>query len=62
MVLLGSSSGNAARAAGVSQLWLTHYSPSLTYPENFMGDVRKIFENAVAAKDGRTIDIEFSED
>ena len=51
-----------ARAAGVSQLWLTHYSPSLTYPENFMGDVRKIFANTVAAKDGRTIDIEFSED
>lgn len=48
-----------ARAAKVSELWLTHYSPSLTYPENFMGDVRKIFAGAIAAKDGRSVDIDF---
>ncbi len=48
-----------AKAAGVKELWLTHFSPSLTYPGNYMKDVKKIFQNASAAKDGQTIDIDF---
>ena len=51
-----------AKAAGVPELWLTHYSPSLTHPEAYMGDVRKIFPGAVAAKDGRTVELNFEED
>lgn len=51
-----------ARRADVKELWLTHYSPSLTRPEEYMRDVRKIFPNAVAAKDGRSIDLLFEED
>ena len=48
-----------AKRAEVRRLWLTHYSPSLVRPEDFMGGVRKIFPDAVAAKDGRTIDLLF---
>jgi len=48
-----------AKRAEVKEMWLTHYSPSLTYPENFMGDVRKIFIDSVASKDGRTVDLNF---
>lgn len=48
-----------ARAAGVPQLWLTHYSPSLTHPEEFLGEVRKIFPKTIAAKDGRSIELNF---
>ena len=51
-----------ARRAGVHEFWLTHYSPALVYPEDFMGGVRKIFPGAVAAKDGRTLDLMFDED
>lgn len=51
-----------ARSAQVSELWLTHYSPSMMHPEEYMGDVRKIFPNAVAAKDGRTAELRFEED
>ena len=51
-----------ARAAQVPQLWLTHYSPSLLHPEEYMGDVRKIFPAAVAAKDGRTVELNFEEE
>jgi len=51
-----------AKAAGASQLWLTHYSPSMIHPEEYMADVRKIFPNAVAAKDGRTIELNFEEE
>lgn len=51
-----------ARAAQVPELWLTHYSPSLMRPEEYMGDVRKIFPNTIAAKDGRTVELNFSEE
>ncbi len=50
-----------ARRADVKELWLTHYSPSLTRPEEYMREVRAIFPNAVAAKDGRSVDLMFEE-
>ena len=50
-----------ARRADVKELWLTHYSPSLTRPEEYMREVRAIFPNAVAAKDGRSVDLVFEE-
>ncbi len=55
----------AARVAAQAQvpaLWLTHYSPSLTHPEEYIKEVRKIFENTVAARDGRTIELKFEEE
>lgn len=51
-----------ARRAQVPELWLTHYSPSLLHPEEYMGAVRKIFPAAVAAKDGRTVELNFAEE
>ena len=51
-----------AQKAQASGLWLTHYSPSLLHPEEFMPQVRKIFPGAVAAKDGRTIELNFQEE
>lgn len=51
-----------ARAAQVPQLWLTHYSPSLIRPEAYLEEVQKIFPNTVAARDGRTVELNFSED
>ena len=50
-----------ARRADVKELWLTHYSPSLTRPEEYMREVRAIFPNAVAAKDGRSVNLMFEE-
>lgn len=51
-----------AKKANVPQMWLTHYSPSLTHPEEYMGEVKKIFPGAIAAKDGRTIELNFTEE
>ena len=53
---------NLAKTASPKELWLTHYSPSLTRPEEYMDGVREIFSNARAAKDGRTIELEFDEE
>lgn len=55
----------AARLAKEAQpkaMWLTHYSPSLTRPEEYMDKVREIFPGAIAAKDQRTAELEFDED
>lgn len=50
-----------AKRAKVEELWLTHYSPSLIHPENYMGDVRKIFPNAYPGKDRKFREIGFDE-
>jgi len=50
-----------AGRAGVKEMWLTHYSPSLVNPQEFLGDTRKIFANTVAAKDGRSLTLRFEE-
>ena len=51
-----------AKAAGVKEMWLTHYSPSLTRPEEFMNAVRKIFPQSYAGKDGKSVDLLFDEE
>ncbi len=43
------------------ELWLTHYSPSLSYPRDYEKEVRKIFRNTHTAKDGRTVDLMFED-
>ena len=42
-----------ARDARVKEMWLTHYSPSLVRPDEFMDKVREIFPNAYPGKDGK---------
>ncbi|MBR4719778.1 MAG: ribonuclease Z [Lachnospiraceae bacterium] len=51
-----------AKKAKVAELWLTHYSPSLSYPGNYEAAVRKIFKNTHTAKDGRSMEIDFTEE
>lgn len=53
---------SVAKAAGVPELWLTHYSPSLLRPEQYLNDVKKIFPNTVAARDGRSVELNFDEE
>ena len=51
-----------ARDAGVEEMWLTHYSPSLVRPDEFMDKVREIFPNAYPGKDGKSIELNFEEE
>lgn len=53
---------NLAKDAKVNEMWLTHYSPSLTRPEEYMDTVREVFENAKAGKDGMSVELRFPED
>ncbi len=51
-----------ARDADVKEMWLTHYSPSLTRPEEYMDEVRRIFPRAVAGKDRKSVELDFEDD
>ena len=51
-----------AKDAGVKELWLTHYSPSLTHPEEYMEEVRKIFPHSQAGKDRKSVELDFEKE
>jgi ribonuclease Z len=51
-----------ARRARPKQMWLTHYSPSLVHPEEYIDGVRKIYPAIYPGKDGKTIELDFEED
>ena len=48
-----------AKDAQVKEMWLTHYSPSLTRPEENMDEVRRIFPEAKAGKDRMSRELAF---
>ena len=50
-----------AKDAGVKELWLTHYSPSMNDPREYLHVARGIFPDTVAAKDGRTKELKYEE-
>ncbi|MCI8770374.1 MAG: ribonuclease Z [Lachnospiraceae bacterium] len=51
-----------AREAEARELWLTHYSPSLLRPEDYMKPVRKIFPQAFPGKDRKSCTLEFPDE
>ena len=50
-----------AKDAEVKEMWHTHYSPSLTRPEEYMDEVCAIFPNARPGKDGMSVELDFPE-
>ena len=56
-----SEAATLAKKANVKELWLTHFSPSLVNPKEYMKDVREIFPNAYAGKDGKTKELDYEE-
>ena len=53
--------GRLAKQAGVKELWLTHYSPALNRPEQYIEDVRQIFQNSYPGKDKKSLELNFEE-
>ena len=51
-----------AKRANVKEMWLTHFSPSLVRAEEYMPEVRSIFENSKLGKDGKSVELMFEED
>lgn len=51
-----------AKEAGVGEMWLTHYSPSLVRPEEALEEAANIFPNTIAAKDRQSVELQFEEE
>lgn len=60
--MLMQEAAEIARKSDSKELWFTHYSPSVVYPEQYMEEIKKIFPNAIAAKDRRTVELNFPEE
>jgi ribonuclease Z len=50
-----------ANQAQVKELWLTHYSPSMTHPEEYEKMARAIFPHTVFGHDGMSAELGFEE-
>ena len=51
-----------AASAAPERMWLTHFSPAMPRPEEYMDSVRRIFPAAIAARDGQSITIGFAQE
>ena len=49
--MIFSEAAQIAKDSKVKELWLTHYSPSLTNPAEYLNYAKKIFENTAAGYD-----------
>ena len=50
-----------AKKAEVKEMWLTHFSPSLVHPEEYLPEVRTIFQKAFLGKDGKMAELMFED-
>ena len=50
-----------AKEAAVKEMWLTHYSPSLVRPADFVGSVKNIYPNVSCGTDGRSVELAFED-
>ena len=57
--MLFSEAARMARDADVGKLWLTHYSPSMNNPEDYLDNVRSIFRRTNLGKDRLTTILSF---
>ena len=50
------------REAAPREMWLTHYSPSLIRPEDYLEEIREIFPRIKTARDGWSMELGFAEE
>lgn len=49
-----------AREAQVKEMWLTHFSPSLVLPRDYVAGIRRYFQMS-AGTDGKTVELGFED-
>ena len=50
-----------AREADPKEMWLTHFSPSLVRPEEYLSTVTAIFPRARTGKSGQSVELAFED-
>lgn len=53
---------NLGKIAQPKRMWLTHYSPSMNRPEEYIEGLKKIFPGIKAAKDGWSIELGYEDE
>ena len=51
-----------AKEADCKQLWLTHFSPSLPRPEDYIETARAVFARTYVGKDGKSMELTFDDE
>ena len=51
-----------AKAAGVRELWLTHFSPAMPNPREYLSEATAIFPNTKVGKDRKIKEFKFEEE
>lgn len=51
-----------AKRAQPKELWLTHFSPSMIHPEQYLPKLRPVFANTRIVKDGRKLVLDFDKE
>lgn len=51
-----------AKRAGVPELWLTHYSPAMNRPDEYLAETAKVFPEVWAGRDGKTTTLTFDQE
>ena len=57
--MLFSEAAKLAKNAQVKELWLTHYSPSVDDPQEYIPKIKNIFPNIIAGDNGMKKEINF---
>lgn len=57
--MMYSEAATLAKEAGADELWLTHYSPSMKNPEQFLSMATNIFENTICGTDTMEKELNF---
>ena len=60
--MIFSEAARLAAKAGPAQLWLTHYSPSMGKPDEFIPAAREIFPETYPGRDGKSVTLKFTEE
>lgn len=60
--MIFSEAATLAKDGNVKELWLTHFSPALTEPQEFLQNATKIFKNAILGEDRLKKTIYFEEE
>lgn len=51
-----------ARMANPREMWLTHFSPSMVRPQQYLRETQRIFHNTQIVKDGKMVTLEFEKE
>lgn len=60
--MLFSEAAEIAKKADVKEMWLTHFSPAMPFPENYIKNATSIFKNTVIGSDRKNVTLMFDEE